>query len=163
MRKAFLDRKWIEKYESQNAKRTMPIGSCGNLEDLCTDLPNKQSWETPTAHKEKCERMIMSRMLQIHQVDFFWNMRKDQNDWHHRVQTGKLINRFSRSLFTSKEGLCLLLQQMYWHNEPGIAAVNFPRCYVLGKPVIREKKTNFVSVSLQVSRTTSTISSTTSA
>lgn len=76
--------------------------------------------------------MIMSRLLQLHEVDFFWNTRKDQNDWHHRVQTNKMMSRFSRSLFTSKEGLCLLLQQMYWHNEPGVANVNFPRCYVLG-------------------------------
>lgn len=51
-----------------------------------------------------------------------------------RLNCNKLMSRFSRSLFTSKEGLCLLLQQVYWHNEPGVSNVYFPRCYVLGFP-----------------------------
>lgn len=74
----------------------------------------------------------MSRLLANHEVDFYWNMRKDQTEWHHRLTVNKVMNRFCRSLYTSKEGLALLLQQMYWHTEPGVASVNFPRCYVLG-------------------------------
>lgn len=74
----------------------------------------------------------MSRLLTNQEVDFYWNMRKDQTEWHHRLTVNKIMNRFCRSLYTSKEGLALLLQQMYWHTEPGVAAVNFPRCYVLG-------------------------------
>lgn len=74
----------------------------------------------------------MSRLLAHHDVDFYWNMRKDQSEWNHRLSVNKIMNRFCRSLYTSKEGLALLLQQMYWHTEPGVASVNFPRCYVLG-------------------------------
>ncbi|GJQ82797.1 hypothetical protein Trydic_g13500 [Trypoxylus dichotomus] len=114
--------------------RTGPANNNSNIEELCSNLPCRQSWESAKAHAEKCEKTIMSRLLQMHECDFYWNMRKDQNDWHHRVNQGKLMNRFARSLFTSKEGLCLLLQQMYWHLEPGVAQVNFPRCYVLGFP-----------------------------
>ncbi|XP_017777508.1 PREDICTED: tubulin glycylase 3A-like [Nicrophorus vespilloides] len=135
LRRCFLKRNWVEKYEL--AKSTKPgnvVNPSNCLDDLCSNLPTRQSWESPSAHIAKCERTIMSRLLQFHDVDFYWNTRKDQHDTHLRINCHKLINRFSRSLFTSKEGLCLLLQQMYWHNEPGIAQVNFPRCYVLGFP-----------------------------
>lgn len=75
--------------------------------------------------------MIISRLLQNHEVDFYWNLRKDNNEWLHRLNRHKIMSRFSRSLFTSKEGLCLLLQQLHWHNEPGVSYVRFPRCYTI--------------------------------
>lgn len=98
---------------------------------MCNNLPPKQEWESNAAHIAKCEKMIISRLLQNHEVDFYWNLRKDSNEWQHRLNRNKIINRFSRSLFTSKEGLCLLLQQLYWHNEPGVSFVRFPRCYTI--------------------------------
>lgn len=102
------------------------------MDEVCYNLPTKLDWETAAAHRDKCERTIMSRLLTIHDVDFYWSMRRDQQNWHHRMSPTKIMSRFNRSLFTSKEGLCLLLQQMHWHNEPGVSNVNFPRCYVLG-------------------------------
>lgn len=71
-------------------------------------------------------------MLQNYDVDFYWSMRKDQTDMQHRSNAFKLINRFSRALFASKEGLALLLQQAYWYIETGVANIHFPRTYVLG-------------------------------
>lgn len=130
LRNALIKRHWIEKYESTKKKESFNL----NTDDICNNLPSRQIWETAASHVEKCERIIMSRLLQMHEVDFYWNIRKDQTDWQHRVAHNKIISRFARSLFTSKEGLCLLLQQMYWFNEPGVAQVNFPRCYVLGFP-----------------------------
>lgn len=103
-----------------------------NTDDLVSNLPVKQDWESPSVYVEKCEKTIMSRMLQSYDVDFYWNMRKDQSDLYHRSNPYKMMNRFSKSLFASKEGLALLLQQHYWYTEPGVAGVNFPRCYVLG-------------------------------
>lgn len=103
------------------------------LEDVCINLPPKQDWESQAAYIQKCEKTIMSRMLQNHSVDFYWNMRRESSDWHHRINTNQTMNRFIRSLYTSKEGLNLLLQQLHWHAEYGVAWVNFPRCYTLGK------------------------------
>lgn len=131
VRNALLKRNWIEKYEYPKQQKITNLQA--SIDEVCVNLPTKQEWESVAAHKEKCEKTIMSRLLNMHEVDFYWNMRKEQSDWHHRISQHKIMSRFNRSLFTSKEGLCLLLQQMYWHLEPGVANVNFPRCYVLGK------------------------------
>lgn len=134
LRNAFLERNWIEKFENNtNSKQKPSSANTHNTDDIIGNLPVKKDWESPAAYIDKCEKTIMSRLLANQAVDFYWNMRRDQSDWHHRLNLNKIMNRFSRSLYTSKEGLALLLQQMYWHNEPGVASVNFPRCYVLGK------------------------------
>lgn len=131
IRNALLKRGWIEKYEPSTKPLKPQTG--GDDTAICTNLPAKQEWESLEVYTIRCEKTVMSRMLQHAVVDFYWNMRKDGNDWNHRVNTQQTMNRFSRSLFTSKEGLNLLLTQMHWYNEPGVAAVTFPRCYTLGK------------------------------
>ncbi|KAL1490565.1 hypothetical protein ABEB36_013236 [Hypothenemus hampei] len=128
IRRELLKRNWVEKYEQGNKQRF------NNVEDVTSNLPIRQEWETPTNYVDKCERTVMSRMLSQHDCDFYWSMRKEPSDLQHRGNAYKLINRFSRSLFASKEGLALLLQQSYWYSEENIASVNFPRCYVLGFP-----------------------------
>jgi tubulin monoglycylase TTLL3/8 len=130
IRRELLKRNWIEKYEPSVTKAKS--STAPNSDDLVSNLPVKHDWESPTAYIEKCEKTIMSRMLQNFDVDFYWSMRKDQSDLLHRSNSYKLMNRFSKSLFASKEGLALLLQQHYWFSEPGVSSVNFPRCYVLG-------------------------------
>ncbi|XP_063917987.1 tubulin glycylase 3A-like isoform X2 [Zophobas morio] len=132
IRRELLKRNWIEKYEPTITKAKS--STAPNNDDLISNLPVKHDWESPTAYTEKCEKTIMSRMLQNFDVDFYWSMRKDQSDLLHRSSSYKLMNRFSKSLFASKEGLALLLQQHYWYSEPGVSCVNFPRCYVLGFP-----------------------------
>lgn len=134
IRNALVQRGWVEKIEARSlspSKNGYNPGNLPSIEDICTNLPPKLEWESPAAHIAKCEKMIISRLLQLHDVDFYWNLRKDSNEWQHRLNKTKIINRFSRSLFTSKEGLCLLLQQLYWHNEPGVSYVRFPRCYTI--------------------------------
>ncbi|KAH1013676.1 hypothetical protein HUJ04_002640 [Dendroctonus ponderosae] len=128
IRKELLKRNWIEKSEHGNKQRF------SNAEDVISNLPARQDWESPTTYVEKCERTVMSRMLSAHDCDLYWSMRKEPSDLQHRGNAYKLINRFSRSLFASKEGLALLLQQSYWYLEENIANINFPRCYVLGFP-----------------------------
>lgn len=131
VRKALINRGWIEKLEIKHQPKS-PIGTNPlTMDEVCSNLPQKLEWETTAAHLAKCEKMIISRLLQNHEVDFYWNLRKDGNEWQQRLNKSKIINRFARSLFTSKEGLCLLLQQMYWHTEPGVAFVRFPRCYTI--------------------------------
>ncbi|XP_019868015.2 tubulin glycylase 3A [Aethina tumida] len=128
IRRELLKRGWIEKYEPQNRKLVKPE------EDITGNLPMKQEWETQNAYVQKCEKTVMSRMLQNVECDLYYSTRKDQLDLSHRASAYKQISRFSRSLFSSKEGLALLLTQAYWYLEPGVASVNFPRCYVLGFP-----------------------------
>lgn len=127
IRKELLKRNWLEKIEHGSKTKY------SNLDEVTSNLPKKQEWESPQIYVEKCEKTVMSRMLQNYDVDLYWSMRKDQSDLQHRGNAFKLINRFSRSLFASKEGLALLLQQAYWYTEVGVSNINYPRVYVLGK------------------------------
>lgn len=131
IRKELLKRNWLEKIEPAQKQKY------SNMDDVTVNLPVKQEWESPQSYVEKCEKTIMSRMLQNYDVDFYWSMRKDPSDLQHRSNAFKLINRFSRSIFASKEGLALLLQQSYWYIEAGVANVHYPRVYVLGKEKIK--------------------------
>ncbi|XP_056633215.1 tubulin glycylase 3A-like [Diorhabda sublineata] len=128
IRRELLKRNWLEKVEPAVKQKFSAI------DDVTSNLPAKQDWESTQSYEEKCEKTIISRMLQNYDVDFYWSMRKDQCDLQHRANSFKLLNRFSRSLYASKEGLALLLQQSYWYNESGVASINFPRTYVLGFP-----------------------------
>ncbi|XP_072376804.1 tubulin glycylase 3A-like isoform X1 [Diabrotica undecimpunctata] len=128
IRRELLKRNWLEKIEPAVKQKF------ASVDDVTSNLPAKQDWESTQSYEEKCEKTIISRMLQNYDADFYWSMRKDQCDLQHRANPFKLLNRFSRSLYASKEGLALLLQQSYWYNENGVASVNFPRTYVLGFP-----------------------------
>ncbi|VEN43993.1 unnamed protein product [Callosobruchus maculatus] len=128
IRRELIRRGWLEKVE-QNSKQKPT-----NMEDVTSNLPAKQDWESHQSYTEKCEKMVISRMLQSYDCDFYWSMRKEPVDLQHRANAFKLMNRFSRSLFASKEGLALLLQQHYWFTENGVASINYPRVYVLGFP-----------------------------
>ncbi|XP_018580240.1 tubulin glycylase 3A-like [Anoplophora glabripennis] len=128
IRRELLKRNWLEKIEHAGKIKY------SNLDEVTSNLPKKQEWESTQSYVEKCEKTVMSRMLQNYDVDFYWSMRKDQSDLQHRGNAFKLINRFSRSLFASKEGLALLLQQAYWYTEAGVSSINFPRVYLLGFP-----------------------------
>ncbi|KAK4879186.1 hypothetical protein RN001_007332 [Aquatica leii] len=136
VRNQFLIRGWVEKFEAQTPakKQIQKDVPAPSLDEVCLNLPVKQEWESQATYVLKCERTIMSRMLSNHGVDFYWNQRREPSDWHHRIDPNQIMSRFIRSLFTSKEGLNLLLQQLHWHCEPGVASVNFPRCYTLGFP-----------------------------
>ncbi|XP_066137848.1 tubulin glycylase 3A-like isoform X1 [Euwallacea fornicatus] len=127
IRRELTKRNFIEKFEHGHKQRY-------NTEDVTSNLPVRQDWESPANYVEKCERTVMSRMLSAYDCDFYWSMRKEPSDLQHRGNGYKLINRFSRSVFASKEGLTLLLQQSYWYSEDNVANINFPRCYVLGFP-----------------------------
>ncbi|CAH2066184.1 unnamed protein product, partial [Iphiclides podalirius] len=113
VRKALLDRGWIEKYESHKVRHP-PV----NVD------PKKASDKELT----KVERMILYKFMEHHSVDFLWTTKRDKYDW---LLSNKevIISRFCRSIFTTKEGLTTSLTQMHWYTEPGIALTNFPRCY----------------------------------
>lgn len=60
----------------------------------------------------------------LHQTD--WTiLTKNQN---------VLINRFNKSPFTSKEGLCSALKDFHWYYEEGKSETYFPRCFNVFNP-----------------------------
>ncbi|CAK1603439.1 unnamed protein product [Parnassius mnemosyne] len=113
VRRALLKRGWIEKYESHKVRHPP-----ANID------PKKVTDKELT----KVERMILYKFMEHHSVDFLWTSKRDKYDW---LLSNKevIISRFSRSIFTTKEGLTTSLTQMHWYTEPGIALTNFPRCY----------------------------------
>ncbi|XP_028035824.1 tubulin glycylase 3A-like isoform X1 [Bombyx mandarina] len=113
IRRAMLERGWVEKYESHKVRHPPT-----NVD------PKKASGK----ELSKVERMILYKFMEHHSVDFLWTTKRDKYDW---LLSNKdvMISRFCRSVFTTKEGLTASLTQMHWHTEPGIALTKFPRCY----------------------------------
>lgn len=113
IRRALLERGWIEKYESHKVRHP-PL----NMD------PKKCTGK----ELSKVERMILYKFMEHHSVDFLWTTKRDKYDW---LLSNKdvLISRFCRSIFTTKEGLTTSLTQMHWHTEPGVSLTKFPRCY----------------------------------
>ncbi|KAJ0181648.1 hypothetical protein K1T71_002370 [Dendrolimus kikuchii] len=113
VRRALIQRGWIEKYESHKVRHPP-----SNLD------PKKATGKELT----KVERMILYKFMEHHSVDFLWTTKRDKYDW---LLSNKevVISRFCRSIFTTKEGLTASLTQMHWYTEPGVALTKFPRCY----------------------------------
>ncbi|CAG9121409.1 unnamed protein product [Plutella xylostella] len=113
VRRALLDRGWVEKYESHKVRHP-PV----NVD------PKKVGGKELT----KVERLILYKFMEHHSVDFLWTTKRDKYDW---LLSNKdvMISRFCRSVFTTKEGLTASLTQMHWYTEPGVALTRFPRCY----------------------------------
>lgn len=111
VRRALLQRGWMEKYESHKVRHPPT-----NVD------PTKKEQLT------KVERMILYKFMEHHSVDFLWTTKRDRYDW---LLSNKdvILSRFFRSAFTTKEGLCASLTQMHWYTEPGVALTRFPRCY----------------------------------
>ncbi|XP_026756973.2 tubulin glycylase 3A-like isoform X1 [Galleria mellonella] len=113
IRRALLERGWIEKYESHKVRH--PPTNVDPLRVSGKEL-------------SKVERMILYKFMEHHSVDFLWTTKRDKYDW---LLSNKdvIISRFCRSIFTTKEGLTASLTQMHWYTEPGVALTKFPRCY----------------------------------
>nr|XP_021182876.2 tubulin glycylase 3A isoform X3 [Helicoverpa armigera] len=121
VRRALLERGWIEKYESHKVFHSLPPG----VRHPPTNVDPKKLHGKELS---KVERMILYKFMEHHSVDFLWTTKRDKYDW---LLSNKdvIISRFCRSIFTTKEGLTTSLTQMHWHTEPGVALTKFPRCY----------------------------------
>lgn len=63
-------------------------------------------------------------------IDFLWSARKEKSDWIDMARNPNLtINKFHKSPFTTKEGLCNVLRDMHWFFEEGKSETYYPRCY----------------------------------
>ncbi|XP_046402221.1 uncharacterized protein LOC124168144 isoform X2 [Ischnura elegans] len=79
------------------------------------------------------EDNIISRMLRNVEPALVWSARADTFEWG-MIPKHQTINRFPRTSFTTKVGLCNYLQQMHWFYESGISDTLFPRCYCVCLP-----------------------------
>lgn len=129
IRKALVQRGWVEKLDIH---RRAPVnGSCQViLEDVTQQLPERRPGETRRQHIQKCERNIMSRFLEHIPIDFLWSARKEKTDWIDMARNPNMtINKFHKSPFTTKEGLCNVLRDLHWFFEEGKSETYYPRSY----------------------------------
>lgn len=129
IRKGLLLRGWVEKLDIH---RKAPIhGSCQVvLEEVTQTLPLRRPGETRRQHIQKCERNIMSRFLEHIPIDFLWSARKEKSDWIDMARNPSItINKFHKSPFTTKEGLCNVLRDLHWFVEEGKSETYYPRSY----------------------------------
>lgn len=129
IRKALLERGWVEKIRLSYNMRDRE-----NFRKLQTmQIPELISKLNDKSMVNACTRMIMSKLLAGHQVDFYWD---DFNDAF-RINNDKikftLINKFKRTIFsyTSKQGLCEAVKRAHWYQKPGTAILRHPRSYSL--------------------------------
>ncbi|XP_011053619.1 PREDICTED: tubulin glycylase 3A-like isoform X1 [Acromyrmex echinatior] len=121
IRDCMLKRGWCEKFYRKNSGGDQNFNLNSNPVLLLAgigDLKNHQN-----------ERLLMSRMLANHTIDFLWNTGSDWPGWPTQDNKNTVFNRYCRAGFTSKVGLCSSVRQMHWHYEAGVANTLFPRCY----------------------------------
>lgn len=129
IRKGLVQRGWVEKLDIH---RRAPInGSCQViLEEVTQTLPMRRPGETRRQHIQKCERNIMSRFLEHIPIDFLWSARKEKTDWIDMARNPSItINKFHKSPFTTKEGLCNVLRDLHWFVEEGKSETYYPRSF----------------------------------
>lgn len=129
IRKSLVQRGWVEKLDIH--RRSLVNGSCQViLEDVAQYLPQRKAGETRRQHIQKCERNIMSRFLEHVPIDFLWSTRKEKSDWIDMARNQNLtLNRFHKSPYTTKEGLCNVLRDFHWFFEEGKSETYYPRSY----------------------------------
>ncbi|XP_025992569.1 tubulin glycylase 3A isoform X2 [Solenopsis invicta] len=123
IRDCMLKRGWCEKFYRRNSGGDQHCSVDSSPVFLLAgigDLKDQQS-----------ERLLISRMLANHTVDFLWNTGSDWPGWPAQDNKTTVFNRYCRAGFTSKVGLCSSVRQMHWYYEAGVANTLFPRCYNL--------------------------------
>ncbi|XP_043791487.1 tubulin glycylase 3A-like isoform X4 [Apis laboriosa] len=123
IRECMLKRGWCEKFYRKNSAGDQHYNADASPIVLLAgigDLKDQQS-----------ERLLISKMLTNHTVDFLWNTGSEWPGWPAQDNKTTIFNRYYRAGFTSKVGLCSNVRQMHWYYEAGVANTLFPRCYNL--------------------------------
>ncbi|CAL1679916.1 unnamed protein product [Lasius platythorax] len=121
IRDCMLKRGWREKFYRKNSGADQHFSVDSSPVVLMAgigDLKDQQN-----------ERILISRMLTNHTVNFLWNTGSDWPGWPAQDNKTTVFNRYCRAGFTSKVGLCSSVRQMHWYYEAGVANTLFPRCY----------------------------------
>lgn len=129
IRKGLIQRGWVEKLDIH--RRAPVTGLCQVvLEDFTQHLPLRRPGESRRQHIVKCERNIISRFLEHMPIDFLWSARKEKTDFIDMARNPTMtINKFHKSPFTTKEGLCNVLRDFHWFFDEGKSETYFPRSY----------------------------------
>lgn len=134
IRKSLVQRGWVEKLDIHR-RASQNLSTNSMIEDLVQQLPPRRPGETRRQHVLKCERNLMSRLLEYVAVDFLWTCRKEKTDWVDMARNPSLIvNKFNKVPYTSKEGLCTVLKDFHWFYEKGTSELYFPRCFNVWNP-----------------------------
>ncbi|KAL0118147.1 hypothetical protein PUN28_009073 [Cardiocondyla obscurior] len=123
IRDCMLRRGWCEKFYRKNNGADQHFNVDSSPVFLMTGIGDLKDQQT--------ERLLISRMLANHTVDFLWNTGSDWPGWPAQDNKTTVFNRYCRAGFTSKVGLCSNVRQMHWYYEAGVANTLFPRCYNL--------------------------------
>ncbi|KAL6434340.1 hypothetical protein ACFW04_006042 [Cataglyphis niger] len=121
IRNCMLKRGWREKFYRKNNGADQHFSVECNPVVLLTGIDNLK--------EEQNKRLLISRMLTNHTVNFLWNTGSDWPGWPAQDNKTTVFNRYCRAGFTSKVGLCSNVRQMHWYYEAGVANTLFPRCY----------------------------------
>ncbi|XP_012215049.2 tubulin glycylase 3A-like [Linepithema humile] len=121
IRDCMLKRGWCEKFYRRNSGGDQHFSVDSSPVILLAGMGNLRD--------QQSERLLMSRMLTNHTVDFLWNTGSDWPGWPAQDNKTTVFNRYCRAGFTSKVGLCSSVRQMHWYYEAEVANTLFPRCY----------------------------------
>lgn len=129
IRRGLLQRGWVEKLDIH--RRCPTMGQCHLvLDEVNQNLPERKPGESKRRHLTKCERNVMSRFLEQIPIDFLWSARKERSDWIDMARNPTMtINKFHKSPFTTKGGLCSVLREFHWFFEEGKSEMYYPRSY----------------------------------
>ncbi|XP_045511613.1 tubulin glycylase 3A-like isoform X1 [Colias croceus] len=122
VRKALLDRGWLEKLPPNRMNLTkLRRGTFSNKTDVQSEL----------------ERLLLSNFVEKCSPNFVWRTRDDRRDT--TIDMTKdyntIINKLEiDAMWTSKQGLCSSMKRNYWFYIEDIAEVNGPRSYNIPEP-----------------------------
>lgn len=131
IRKALIERGWVERLRlsyNMRDRETLQKLQSKSIQELITKVNDKTIGHL-------CKRIIMSKFLYNHQVDFYWDDFNDAFKVNNDKVKYTLINKFKRTVFsyTSKQGLCEAVKRAHWYQKPGTSAIRHPRSYSLTK------------------------------
>lgn len=135
VRKTLQARGWVELYESHYNPYPTGISKL-TYYDLVRNLPVRQADETLPNYTTRCERYILSRLIEHMPVSFTWCWVPNKPDFDHQLRhPNMIVNKLILSPFVSNEGLARdLRQNLPWLSEENVLEVNVPRSYSTTDP-----------------------------
>lgn len=129
IRKAMENRGWVEKlrisyntHDQENLRKLQAM----SIPELMEKVNDKQVGQQ---HK----RMVMSKLLARHQVDFYWDQTIEAFKHNPDKIKYTLINMIKRGglSYASKLGLCESVKRAHWYQIPNVCSLSHPRSYGL--------------------------------
>ncbi|XP_037911597.1 tubulin glycylase 3A-like isoform X2 [Hermetia illucens] len=135
IRNTFLKRGWVELSLRHlklhpSGKRTL------TYEKALETLPKKKTGESQANYSKRCERFVLSALVEHKPVRLIWTFKRNNLDrTFHRSNSSILLNKLMNVPFVTKSGILRQLESVNWVWEDGIAEVYFPRSYIASSQV----------------------------